>query len=323
MRLLNEIRNLMGNYHVKSGMYHYYRAEYTQAIEFLQKALRDESELGETDRRSALHYLTLSFLDLAAKLESNGEIEECLRQLRQAAEVSPGFPDIRYRLGQVLELLERYDDAVHEYESAIGGNREYLDARVALGFCLLRLGKSERAADVFRQALKVRRRMIERPCRLGLEKLEQGDMEGAIEAFHQAFLSLPRLTNEYLQKALERLAAEDYEKALKELDRALEINPEYPDLHNIRGIVLCELERLDEAIDAFRLSASLSPEALVPRLNLAFAALRAERHEEAEAELELILESDPSEPTARAKLEELRAGLAPEKRRPLSRGNAR
>jgi tetratricopeptide (TPR) repeat protein len=304
-------------------VYHYYRAEYPQAIDFLNKALKDEGGLSEVDRRNARHYLTLSFMDHAARLESNGEAEEGLLQLQRAAEVSPRYPDIRYRLGRLLERLERHELAVKEYEAAIDANRDYLDARVALGFCLMNSGEPERASDAFRQALKLKKRLMERPFRQGLAKLDEGDGEGAREAFHQAFFALPRLANEYLRKALDRLAAEDFEKALELLDRALELNPEYPDLHNFRGIVLCEMDRLDEAIDAFRHSASLSPEPLVPRLNLAFATLRAERYKEAEAELELILEANPDEPAARAAYEKLRSGRAPEKRRPVSRGNAR
>ena len=69
MRLLKEVRNLIGNYHVKSGVYHYYRNEYRQAIEFLRRAFRDEDSLTDGDRRNARHYLTLSFMDLAQKLE--------------------------------------------------------------------------------------------------------------------------------------------------------------------------------------------------------------------------------------------------------------
>ena len=36
MRVLKEIRVLVGNYHVKSGLYHFYRAEYRQTIDFLK-----------------------------------------------------------------------------------------------------------------------------------------------------------------------------------------------------------------------------------------------------------------------------------------------
>ena len=65
------------------------------------------------------------------------------------------------------------------------------------------------------------------------------------------------------------------------------------------------------------------PTDTLDRLNLAFAYLRAGRYKEAEIELESILEVDPSEPAVIAQLEELRAGRLPDKRRPVSRGNAR
>jgi tetratricopeptide (TPR) repeat protein len=322
MRLLKEIRNLMDNYHVKSGMYHYYRAEYQQAVDFLRKALRDRDNLTEADDRTARQYLTLALMDWAVKLEAGGEPEAGLEQLRRAAEVSPHYPDIHFRLGGLLERLGRLAGASGEYEAAVDANEEYLDARVALGFCLLKAGEKARATEAFRQAMKIKKRLIERPFRRGLDRLERGDAEGAVEALHQAFLALPRLANEYLKKSLERLAEEDYERALDELDRALELNPEYPDLHNFRGIALCELGRMEEAIGSFRASASLSPKATVPRLNLAFASLRVEQYKEAEAELEAILELHPSEPAARAMMEELHSGRAPEKRRPVAPGNS-
>jgi tetratricopeptide (TPR) repeat protein len=323
MRLLKEVRNLMGNYHVKSGMYHYYRTEYSQAVEFLRKALKDEKNLSEADRRNARHYLTLALMDSAARLEAKDELDAGVEQLRRAAEVSPRFPDIHYRLGRLLERMERHAEAVEEYGKAIESNENYLDARVALGFCLLRSGRPTDAAEAFRGAMKVKTRKIEAPCLDGIAALERGESSVAEDCLHEAFLALPRLSQLFLQKALELLADEDYEKALPQLDRALELNPKYPDLHNFRGVALCELDRIDEAIASFRQSAALNPDYVVPRLNLAFAMLRAGRYKEAEVELESILDVDPSEPAAIAQLEELRSGRVPEKRRPVSRGSAR
>ena len=76
MRLLNEIRNYMDNYHVKSGVYHYYRKEYGEAVSFLRKALADESGLSDADRRNARSHLALSLKELGEKLASEGEVEE-------------------------------------------------------------------------------------------------------------------------------------------------------------------------------------------------------------------------------------------------------
>jgi len=114
MRLLKEIQNLMGNYHLKSGVYHYYRNEYSQAVDFLRKALKDDG-LRESDRRTVRYYLTLSLLESAQRLHGKGEHDEAVEQLARAAEVSPAYPDIHFRLGHALEELSRPEGAVAEY----------------------------------------------------------------------------------------------------------------------------------------------------------------------------------------------------------------
>jgi len=323
MRLLQEIRSQIGNYHVKSGAYHYYRHEYNQAVDFLQKALRDEASLSVADLRKARHYLTRSLMDSSTQRAASGDLDQAVEELRRAAEVSQAYPDIHFRLGDLLEQQERLALAIEEYRRATECNPNYLEAQVALGFCLLRDGRAEEASEAFRHALAVKVRHAETPFRQGVERAEAGDLDGAAEFFHQAFLSSPQLAVEYMGKALDQLRAGEYEKALEDFDRALALNPKYPDLHNYRGVALIELERLAEAIDAFKISADLSPKYLVPRLNLAFAYVRAEQYKAAEAEMEKILELDPTESAAAAKLEELRSGPPREKRRPLSRGSAR
>ena len=52
MRLLKEIRNAMGNYHVKSGIYHHYRNEFKQAVA-AKYALSDMRLFGSNARGDA------------------------------------------------------------------------------------------------------------------------------------------------------------------------------------------------------------------------------------------------------------------------------
>jgi superkiller protein 3 len=323
MRLLKEIHSLTGNYHVKSGLYHYHRAEFRQAEEFFCKALQDEETLAPAERSNARHYLTLSLMDLATKLESGGDSEAAIEQLRKASDVSPNFPDIHFRLGKLLEELERPDEAVATYRRATGAHPKYLEAHVALGFCLLRMERVDDSAAAFKQALKIKLERTKKPFRQAIDLLERGDVQEAADQFHETFLNAPVLAEEYRRKAVEWLKAEEFEKALVEFDRALSLSPKYPDMHNFRGVVLYELDRVDEAIDAFRTAAALSPQFLVPRLNLAFALIRDEAYREADVVLQAILELDPSEPAAKSKLDELRSGRLPEKRRRVSRGNSR
>jgi predicted Zn-dependent protease len=74
------------------------------------------------------------------------------------------------------------------------------------------------------------------------------------------------------------------------------------------------MDRFDEAASAFRRSTELCPSHLVPRLNLAFAFLRAGRLDEGEDSLLAVLKQDPDEPVARARLEELRSARLGDKR---------
>ena len=76
MRLLKEIRHLIGNYHVKSGVYHYYRNEFKQAIGFLRKALSDPGALSPGDLKNARCYRALSHKGLGLKLARQGKLKE-------------------------------------------------------------------------------------------------------------------------------------------------------------------------------------------------------------------------------------------------------
>jgi len=314
MRLLSEIRNYMGNYQLKSGLYHFYRSEFNQAVGFLSKAIAESSKLSEGDRTNARCYLTRSFKGLGEKLAAEGQVEEGVEQLRHAVAVDPSYPDVHFVTAGLLERLDRRDEAIEAYRRAIACHTGYLDAHVSLGNCLIDAGRCEEAAEVFRRAMELKVEQAQRPFRHGIEQLEAGRPDAARECFHQAFMSMPRLATAYLEEALEWLRAEEYERALDGFERALELNPKYPDLHNFRGIALCELDRYEESVAAFRRSAELCPDHLVPRLNLAFAFLRAGRQRDGEAELISILDRDRDQPVARAKLEELRTARIPDKR---------
>ncbi len=308
MRLLSEVRNYMGNYHVKSGVYHYYRSEYGQAVNFLNKALGDEATLSEGDRNNARRYLTLALTGLAEQLADDGDVEAALNELRRAVTVDPGYPDIHFLMAGMLERLEQPEEAIKAYRRAVACHSDYLEAHVALAHCLVDSGNVAEAADVYRRGMELKVDQLQAPFHQGILLLESGQTEAARECFREVFTGVSQPSKEYLARALEQMRGKEHEKALEDLDRALELNPKYPDLHNFRGIVLCELERFDEALAAFRRSADLSPSHLVPRLNLAFAYLRANRRQEGEVELRAILAREPSEPVAKAKLEELRSG---------------
>jgi len=323
MRLLKEILNLMGIYHVKSGIYHFYRNEYKQAVDFFRKALRDEPALTDSDRRLARYYMTETFVSSAERFESKGDLEASERDYARAAEASPDYPDIRYRHGRVLERLDRHDEAIREYEAALSSHHGYLDARVALAFCLLDVGREDEAAARFAEALELKLRQVRDPYDKGLLRLKEGMLDEAREFLREAFFSAPDRFTEHYRKALQFLKADEWEHALEEIDECMAVSPKFADLHNLRGICLVQLDRIEEGIGAFRRSAGLNPDYVEARLNLAFTMLRAGQFKEAESQLEAVLALDPMQTAASVKLEELRTGRASEARRMPPRGGVR
>jgi tetratricopeptide (TPR) repeat protein len=312
----------MGSYHVKSGIYHYYRNEFKQAVDFFTKALKDEPNLGDSDRRTARYYLTQTFTQSAEKLAGSGDLEGAVRDYVRATEVSPEFPDIRYSLGRTYEALLRTDDAIDQYRRAIASNASYDHARTALAFCLLRAGRDDEAAEAFAAVLELRMRRLSDPHHKGLQRLREGMASEAEEFFREAFLSAPNKFEGHYRIALKALKAENYEKALEELDEAIALGPKYGDLHNFRGVALCELGRVEDGIAAFRRAIALNPDFSFAKINQAFAHLRIGQFKDAEHVLEGLLLQDPSQSVAAAKLEELRTGKIADARR-SPRGAAR
>jgi tetratricopeptide (TPR) repeat protein len=323
MRILKEVRNLMGSYHVKSGIYHFYRNEFKQAVDFFTKALKDDPTVGESDRRTARYFLTQTFIHAAEKQAAAGDLEGAARDYLRATEVSPGFPDIRFNLGRVYEALGRVDDALAQYRVAIASNAQYDHARTALAFCLLRAGRHDEAVEAFADVLALRMRRLSEPYGKGLERLREGASVEAEEFFREAFLAAPNKFEAHYRASLALLKSEQYEKALVELDAAIALGPKYGDLHNFRGVALCELGRVDEGIASFRRAVGLNADHVVAMLNLAFALLRAGQFKDAEHALEEVLRLDPTQSVASAKLEELRTGRIAEGRRTTGRGATR
>jgi tetratricopeptide (TPR) repeat protein len=279
--------------------------------------------MGESDRRTARYFLTQTFIHSAEKLAASGDLLGAARDYVRATEVSPEFPDIRYHLGKTYEALLRVDDAIEQYRLAIASNPGYDHARTALAFCLLRAGRDHEAVEAFAEVLALRTRRLAEPYEKGVQRLREGILPEAEEFFREAFLAAPNKFEGHYRSALALLKSEQYEKALVELDQAIALGPAYGDLHNFRGVALCELSRLDEGITAFRRAVGLNAEHQVAKLNLAFALLRAGQFKDAEHVLEEVLASDPTQSVASAKLQELRTGRMADTRRPAGRGATR
>jgi tetratricopeptide (TPR) repeat protein len=326
MRILRDIRAVLDNYHIKSGIYHFYRGEYKQAIDFLGRGLSDPKHLAEPDAGIARFYLTQSHLYAAEAAGAEGAFAREIEELGAAAAVNPRYPDIQYRLGRALERAGRLPQAIEKYRRACEINPRYIEARTGLGFALIESGRSEEAAEEFQEVFKITVARIARPFREGLRCLTMKQPETAAQQFRDAFFAEPHRQSKLYQSALSHLREENWEAAAADLKESLSLSPGYADLHNYLGVALAESGHRANAIASFRESVHLNPHYTIAWLNLAYTLTGPGDAREAEEILERLLVAEPENSAARARLEELRGSRLDPRRleaRRSGRGHAR
>jgi len=93
--------------------------------------------------------------------------------------------------------------------------------------------------------------------------------------------NVPQKAGAAYKRAMGSVSARKYENAISELQQAISIYPEYVRAYNDLGVILMNLDRLDDAAVNFRKAASLSKRFLYPRLNLGVVLNRQEKFKEA------------------------------------------
>src|SRR5436309_8525243 len=167
MRFLKEVRTVLDNYQLKSGIYHFYRGEYKQAIELLGRALRPREHLSDYDAGIARYYLTQAHLSAAEEADADGELDRAVEQLQAAEAVHPNYPDILFRLARALETAGRLPEAIEKFRRTIELNPKYIEARTALAFALMGSDRADEASQEFQEFFKQTVAGIAQPFREG------------------------------------------------------------------------------------------------------------------------------------------------------------
>jgi cytochrome c-type biogenesis protein CcmH/NrfG len=104
-----------------------------------------ETEGGEANRLA----------NQAAQSARQHQYEIAATLYREAAQLEPGYADIRCRLGETLMELDELDEAEHHLRAALEINPRYADAWAQLGIALKRQKREKEAKEAFREAHKL------------------------------------------------------------------------------------------------------------------------------------------------------------------------
>lgn len=166
-------------------------------------------------------------------LSDLGRLAEAEAVLRRATRVRDATAE--YNLANVLDQMDRWDEAQQHYLRAIEINPYHARAMNNLGIGFSRRGEPQRAMALYRRAIEM----------------------------------APSVVDSYTNLSAALGATGRFREALAATDAAIRVDPASSDAHNNRGIALAQLGRRDEARAAFETALRLEPGHTDARRNLA------------------------------------------------------
>jgi Tfp pilus assembly protein PilF len=156
-----------------------------------------------------------------------GQVDEAERAYRRALELRPEYPEAHNDLGQLLARLGRNEEALREFDAAIGDMtyREPYVARCNKGQALWRMGRRDDGHAELRACLALAPSFCKGRRELGRLLLEEGKMAEALEQLDAYARSCGKVPDAHLQVGLARMRAGDVPGARAAFERCAELAP--------------------------------------------------------------------------------------------------
>ncbi len=252
--------------------------------------------------------------NLGSALSEAGESTLAESAYREAIRLRPSFPEAWVGLAHVLEALGRYEDALAALESAIGQREHFAGAQMNASLLLRKMGRLVESEEKLRaidlgalvpfpdrhaELESVARQMVDLwPGyvlgwrALGAVLALQKRYEEAVPALESS-LSVAPDTQALLTLGGALEATGRLSEAERSYRKAIELQPDDPEMHNILGAFFQQQQRPLEAKAVYEEALRLKPDFVAAHNNLGNALKDLRRFHEAEANYRRATELDP------------------------------
>lgn len=243
------------------GLAHSALGQHEQAIDCYQRAL-------------SLNPLSAAAnLNLGMALSAVGEVKEAVTFYDRAIQLKPDLPQGHYNLGNALLLLGQYFEAEHSYRRALALKPDFPEACFNLGIALFDFEQFPAAIKCYRRTLQLKPDWPEAHFKLGraLQALERH--EDALQSFQRAAELNPAFAQVVSQLGSEKGVDGQLDEAIAHLDHAPLRGLGAHEFLSNTGNALVAADQLDEAIAYFDRALELQPDSPQLKYNKSLALL--------------------------------------------------
>ncbi|KIC40079.1 tetratricopeptide TPR_2 [Ruegeria sp. ANG-R] len=267
---------------------------------YMERLSADET-LPFTHVGSAQDGMAEVFFTVGAALSAEAAQDYVLLYARVAAFLRPDHIDALLLSAELLDGLEQYDLAVDVYRQVPPGSSDYHAAELGRAEVLSRSDRKEAAAEVLQNLTAQSPDLPGVHVALADLQRQQEEYAAAVASYDKA-IDLTEVGgggNWFLHYARgishERL--KNWDKAEADFRRALELNPDQPQVLNYLGYSLVERqEKLDEALSMIERAVAARPDSGYIVDSLGWVLFRLGRYDEAVEHMERAVELMPVDP---------------------------
>ena len=233
-----------------------------------ERVLKPENKAKLTEAVTHLELLPppVTADDFMASANANYALErydEALADYNQALELRPDYPEALTNRGVTHDDLERYDEALADYNQALELRPDYPDALTNRGVAYRKLERYQEALADYNRALEL---IPDHPQTLNNRGVTYDSLKRYDEAladYNRALGLRPDHPGTLTNRGITYLNMERYEEALADHSRALELRPDHPEILYNRGNTYLNMERYEDALadynQALQLKADHTP----------------------------------------------------------------
>jgi tetratricopeptide (TPR) repeat protein len=174
----------------------------------------------------------------------------------KALKIEPGNNRIEYKKGLALLLGDKYDDAIDQFKSVIKKDPEFAKAYEGIGKAYFEKRDYPQAERYLRHAVKLDPTLWKSHTYIASIHEQRKDYTSAIASYQLALDSSPNKGMIYNNIGYAYLLKGDYHRAVFGLKKALAHRYTNEKVYNNLGMALANLEKYEEALQAFIKSGS-------------------------------------------------------------------